>query len=78
MTQDLYTLPKTQFADVYGGGTYNQSSYNATGKTTTTTTTAAAGGSKLADTGVYVIGIITVASLIILAAIVVRIVRRKK
>lgn len=74
MIQNLYTLPITNLADVYGGGTYNESSYNASGTTTTTTTN----DSTLVNTGVYIIGFVTVASLIILAAIAVRILHRKK
>jgi len=79
MIQQLYTLPALHFADVYGGGTYNSSTYSATGTTTTTTTTTGTNsGSSLVNTGVYVIGFVTIASLIILTAIVVRVARRKK
>jgi predicted MFS family arabinose efflux permease len=61
------------FASTYGSGTYNTSTYN--GATTTSTGSgsgSSAGGSVLTNTGFDVILAVTVACLIVFAALVVR------
>jgi hypothetical protein len=73
MIKQLYTLPTLHFADVYGAGTYNESEYSATGTTTTTTTD---GNSTLVNTGVFVLGFVTLAAVILLVALVIRVWRR--
>ena len=76
MTQ-LYTLPGAYFADTYGSGTYNNSIYSATGTNSTTSGTSAGGStSPLENTGVYIVGFITIAAVILLVALVVRVWRR--
>ena len=73
MIKQLYTLPAVYLANVYGAGSYNTSQYSATGSSTTTST---GGGSSLVNTGVFVAGFITLAAVVLLVALVVRIWRR--
>lgn len=78
----------SHFAAAYGEGTYGACSYNE-GGTTTSCTTSGGGGtsdtgsgsgagssSGLANTGIMIAGIITLACVIIFAALVVRMIRR--
>ncbi len=64
------------FAQAYGQGTYNSCDYNcATGSTAQSS-----GGStgQLANTGIAVLGIVTLACLIICIALIARIVRKRR
>ena len=61
------------FAQAYGEGSYGQSAYQST---TSSGTTANGGGGSLSNTGIAVAGIVTLAAIILLAALVVRIWRR--
>jgi hypothetical protein len=70
-----YILPVT-IAQAYGSGTYDTSTYN--GQTSTGTSTSGSSGGSLVDTGTVVIAFVTLACLIIIVAIVVRIMKRKK
>ena len=70
-----------QFGDVYGGCTYSSGTYNSSTTTCGSSTggggaTAPSGG--LTNTGIMVIGFVTVACLIIFVALVVRIWRRPR
>ena len=72
MIKQLYILPTIHFADVYGAGTYSNSQYSASGTSTTST----GGTSTLVNTGVFVAGFITLAAVVLLVALVVRVWRR--
>lgn len=69
-------------AQAYGSGNYGESTY--TGETTQTgtgTSTSAGGASSngdLANTGIYVLAIVSIACFIIFLALVVRLIRHKK
>jgi hypothetical protein len=72
MYMQLYRVEGlAQVADVYGSGTFGGCDYNSS-----TCTNGAGGTGGLANTGVILIGIATLACLIILVAIVVRVWRR--
>ena len=73
MIKQLYALHTVHFADVYGAGTYNNAQYNAAGTSTTTST---GGSSTLVNTGVFVAGFVTLAAIIMLAALIIRVWRR--
>lgn len=69
------------FAQAYGEGSYNQSTYN--GEQTTETSTSTASGSEattsgtLANTGMYIALIVAIACALIFLALIIRFVRRK-
>ena len=65
-------------ASTYGSGTYNGSTYNGTATTGSTSggTAGRSGGGSLSNTGVAIAGIVTLAALILLVAMAVRIWRR--
>ena len=85
MTTKYYTV--TTFSQAYGEGTYSQCNYNdsqtctsASGGSTggdTGSGSTGTGGGTLTNTGFMVAGIVTLAALIMLVALVVRIARRK-
>lgn len=60
-------------ATTYGAGTYDTNNYNGT---STTTTTGAGNGGTLSNTGVAIAGIVTVAAVLLLAAVAIRLWRR--
>jgi hypothetical protein len=67
-------------ADVYGAGTFGDCDYNTSQNCSTTSgggTSTTTSGSGLANTGIAVLSIISLACLIIVAAIIVRVVRRR-
>jgi len=68
-----YTLAST-----YGSGSYDSSNYNGTTTTSSnnSTTSSSTHGSVLTDTGIVLAAVVTVACLIVLAALVVRIWKR--
>jgi len=70
----------SHFAAAYGEGTYGACSYNEGGTNTSCTTSGSGStsdtGSGLTNTGVMIAGIITLACIIIFAALVVRMIRR--
>jgi hypothetical protein len=76
MQHSIHTTAAYQLAQVYSEGDYDTSVYG--GATTTTTegtpTTPAGGG--LVNTGVAIAGFVTLACVVLLAAIVVRVWRR--
>jgi len=57
------------FAQVYGAGSYNSATYGGSG-------TASGSGNGLTNTGIAIAAIVTVAAVLLLVAIVVRIWRR--
>lgn len=65
MTALLYRV----FAQVYGAGSYNSAVYGGSA-------TSGGSGNTLTNTGIAIIAIVTVAALLLLAAVVVRIWRR--
>lgn len=74
----------THFAQAYGSGTYSSCAYSEGGAATGACATSSAGpvtspdgGGLLANTGIAIIFIVTVACLLIFAALVVRMWRRK-
>ncbi len=73
MIKQLYALPTVHFADVYGAGTYNNAQYSAAGTSTTTST---GSGSTLVNTGVFVAGFVTLAAVVLLVALMIRVWRR--
>lgn len=66
----------THFAQAYGQGFYNGCNYNDSVSCSAATTPAS--GSTLANTGIWVIGFVSLACLLICVAIVVRAKRRSK
>ncbi len=72
MIKQLYALPTVHFADVYGAGTYNNAQYSAAGTSTTST----GSGSTLVNTGVFVAGFVTLAAVVVLVALMIRVWRR--
>ena len=72
MSRYTYTV----FAQAYGEGVYNECDYNC--QTTAGTSSGGNAGSPLADTGVMVVGIVTLACLIIFVALLTRAFSRGK
>ena len=60
-------------ASTYGAGTYDANNYNGT---STTTGTGSGSGGTLTNTGIAIAGIVTIAAVLLLVAMVVRIWRR--
>jgi hypothetical protein len=80
---NVKTMKYYYLAQAYGSGNYNESTYTGTTQTTQTgtgTSTSAGGATNgsLANTGIYVLAIVSVACFIIFLALVVRLMRRKK
>jgi hypothetical protein len=71
-----YTLYKQYLAQAYGSNAYSSSTYSTGTTTGSTGNTGSNGGGTLANTGVAIAGFVTLACLILLAAIVVRVWRR--
>jgi hypothetical protein len=61
-------------ASTYGSGSYDSSTYN--GGAGTTTNTAAGSSGSLSNTGIAIVGIVSLAAAILLVAMVVRIWKR--
>ena len=80
--KQLYQLPNTTFATAYGQCSYSTTNYNKDGQVCGTSTTAASGGGAasagtgLANTGTMVLAFVGIASLILLAAMIIRVWRR--
>jgi hypothetical protein len=73
----LYVLPGTTLADVYGAGSFGDCAYNsATSCSSSGSSSGSSGSGTLANTGIAVAAILTLACMIALAAIVVRFWRR--
>jgi len=70
----MQTYHYSIMGQVYGGGAYDTSSYGTAAANASTS----AGGSGLTNTGVAIAGIVTIAAVILLAAIVVRIWKRPR
>ena len=60
-------------ASTYGAGAYNTLNYNGTN---TTTSTGAGSGGTLSNTGVAIAGVVTIAAVLLLVALTVRLWRR--
>lgn len=71
MATTYYNL---RFASTYGSGKYDSATYN--GTTTTSTSGGTGSSGTLPNTGVAVVGIVTVAATLLLIALVVRVWRR--
>jgi hypothetical protein len=67
-------------ASTYGSGDYSCGTLNSDNSNSSTcaTTTAASSSGSLVDTGTAVAGFVTLACLIVIAAIIIRVVRRRK
>ncbi len=81
--QHIYYIPTHTMAAPYGSCAYNSSQYTKNGEVCGATTTNGASGSAgggnsggLANTGVWVLGFAVLATMILLAALVVRVWRR--
>jgi hypothetical protein len=72
MTRYMYTV----IAQAYGQGVYNDCDYNC--KTTGVSTSTSGGTSPLANTGIMVVGIVTLACLIIFVTLIVRAMSRRR
>jgi Na+-transporting methylmalonyl-CoA/oxaloacetate decarboxylase gamma subunit len=73
----MYKYMYTTFAQSYGNGAYSSCTYNCASGTGTNTGTAAGNSNPLANTGVAIAGIVTLACLIIFIALIVRIIRKR-
>jgi hypothetical protein len=74
MAHYTYTI----MAQAYGSGDYNSCDYNCATTSTAAGSNNGNGASPLADTGVAVVGVITLACLIVFAALIVRFIGRRK
>jgi hypothetical protein len=72
----LVTTNYYRFAAAYGEGAYGECTYNCGTEQSTSTGSTGSNSSSLTDTGIAVAGIITLACLIALVAILVRVWRR--
>lgn len=61
------------FAQTYGGGTYNSTTY---GQSTGTGSGSATTGSGLPNTGIAIAGVVTIAAVVLLITMIIRIWRR--
>ena len=66
------------FASTYGSGAYDSSNYNGSGTTASSGTTgvSGSGGGTLSTTGIAVLGVVSLAAVILLVAMAVRIWKR--
>jgi hypothetical protein len=72
----MHTLLLSLFAATYGSNAYDTSTYGGNVTTQTSTGGAAGGGLQLSNTGIAIASIVTIACLILLVAILVRVWRR--
>lgn len=73
-----FELSPLLFADTYGGCSYSTSTFNSGNSCSTSTTPASTSKSSLVDTGTAIIGFVTLASIIIFVALIIRFKKRSR